>query len=101
MNEIACSLDQPALADRRTRWLALADQLVGIELTAQGQRLTFRADAQGELLALAELERECCAFAEWAVAAEDGIAVLEVTGDSPEAVVAVQAMFGPLRAELA
>ena len=101
MKQIACSLDQPALGDRRTRWLALADQLLGIELTAEGQRLTFRAAAQGELLALADLERECCAFAEWAVAAEDGIAVLEVTGDSPEAIDAVQAMFGPLRAALA
>jgi hypothetical protein len=35
------------------------------------------------------------------VAAEDGIAVLEVTGDSPEAIDAVQAMFGALRAVLA
>ena len=101
MTDIACSLDQPALTDRRSRWVALGDQLLAIELTGRGQRLVFEAGARPELEALAELERECCAFALWTVHPENGRAVLDVAGDSPEAVAAVQGMFGPLRPFLA
>jgi hypothetical protein len=64
-------------------------------LTERGLRLVFRREAgvEDELRELAELERECCAFAGWTVRTYDERAVLEVTGANAQAVAAVQAMF--------
>jgi hypothetical protein len=45
-----------------------------------------------ELRELARLERRCCAFADWAVGTEDGLAILDVEGAGDETVAAVQAM---------
>jgi hypothetical protein len=39
------------------------------------------------------IPRNCCAFAEWTVTADDGRVVVHVDGSSDEGVAAVQAMF--------
>jgi hypothetical protein len=96
---VACSLGQSDLAERARRWSELAERaLTGVSPTERGLRLTFAAapGAGNELEALAAAERECCAFATWSVRAADGELVLEVSGDSPEAITAVQAMFATL-----
>ena len=101
---IACSLQQTDLADRLDRWLELG-QRAGIEAvaTSNGLRLFFRADpgVEAELRQLADLERECCAFADWSVRAHREELVLTVNADREEAITAVQAMFPKLRAALA
>ncbi|HET7855335.1 MAG TPA: hypothetical protein VFL41_02650 [Gaiellaceae bacterium] len=48
---------------------------------------------------LAALERVCCAFADWSLSGDSDRLVLEVTGNTDEAVAAVQAMFGTMRRE--
>jgi hypothetical protein len=87
MTTIACTLDEGDRGSRRERWLALGScALVGIETTRRGLRLE-----------LAELERDCCAFATWTVRSEEGRIVLDVAADGDDAVPVVQGMFGPLR----
>jgi hypothetical protein len=90
MTTIACTLDE---GDRGSR------ALVGIETTRRGLRLAFVAGpgVGPELLELAELERDCCAFATWTVRSEEGRIVLDVAADGDDAVPVVQGMFGPLR----
>jgi hypothetical protein len=93
---VACSLNREEQAERGARWVALAARaLVEREPTERGQRLVFRREdgVEDELRALAELERECCAFADWNVSADDGRLVLDVSGSSDEGVAAVQVMF--------
>jgi hypothetical protein len=93
---VACSLDRGELAERGKRWDGIAEQaFVERVLTERGLRLVFRREAgvEDELRELAELERECCAFADWTVMTDDERAVLEVTGANAQAVAAVQAMF--------
>jgi hypothetical protein len=96
---VACSLGQSDLAERQARWRRLADaSLVERTRTDTGLRLVFRRDdgVETELGELAELERECCAFADWTVTADGGRVVLDVSASSAEAVAAVQAMFATL-----
>jgi hypothetical protein len=96
---VACSLGQSDLAERARRWGELAAQALSqVSRTERGLRLVFGAGpgVAGELRALAAAERECCAFATWSVRADAGELVLEVSGDSPEAVTAVQGMFAAL-----
>jgi len=93
---VACSLNGQEQADRGARWVALAARaFVEREPTERGQRLVFRREegVEIELEELAALERECCAFADWTVSAEDGRVVLDVSGSSDEGVAAVQGMF--------
>jgi hypothetical protein len=97
---VACSLDQEGLAERGRRWRSLADRaLIGVEATRDGLRLSFRATlgVEAEVRDLAELERDCCAFASWTVGATGESVVLDVSGTSPEAVATVQEMFSDLR----
>ena len=97
---IACSLAQSDLADRRDRWLRLAEQASVVVLTTDsGLRMRFRQGptVEAEIRQLAALERECCAFAEWSVHAHADQVVLDVTADSEEGIAAVQSMFLPLR----
>lgn len=96
---VACSLGQSDLAQRAGRWSELAARaLAQVSQTERGLRLVFGAapGVADELHALAAAERECCAFATWSVRADGGELVLEVSGDSPEAVTAVQGMFAAL-----
>jgi hypothetical protein len=88
---IACSLTAEELPERRRRWLALTDRaLAGRTATPHGVRLTFRAarGVEDELRALAELERDCCGFAAFAVAASHDQVTLDITstGDGVRAV---------------
>lgn len=97
---VACSLNQSDLLERQERWVELARR-AAIEAftTSDGLRLLFRAEpgVEAELHQLAELERDCCAFADWSVHARGTELVLDVTADSEEGIAAVQAMFGRLR----
>ena len=101
---IACSLKQADLADRRNRWLQLSRRArVDVLATENGLRLLFhrRPSVEGELRRLAELEGECCAFAEWSVTTRDEEVILDVTAASEEGIAAVQAMFNELHSALA
>jgi hypothetical protein len=89
-----CTLTPDELATRGERWRALG--AADVVETTNGLRLTFPAHTEPELRALAELERDCCAFAGWDVTTQGDRAVLEITAEG-EAVAAVQAMFGSLR----
>jgi hypothetical protein len=88
---IACSLSSAGLAAQGDRWKRLAaTSLAERAETADGLRLTFRAgsESEGELRALAAVETDCCAWAQWEVtvgqdrlvlhvrSAGDGVAVL-------------------------
>jgi hypothetical protein len=95
---VACSLNKAEMTERGARWRDLAGALVERTPSERGQRLVFRREAgiEDELRKLAELEQECCDFAEWAVSADDGEVVLNVSGSTDEGVAAVQAMFRSL-----
>lgn len=101
---IACSLEEADLADRRDRWLQLGERAgVDVLTTENGLRLLFRAapGVEGELRQLAELKRDCCAFAEWSVHTRAEEVVLDVTADSEAGIAAVQGMFNTPRSALA
>jgi len=94
---VACTLTDAGMSERRRRWHELADRaFVGRETTPRGIRLEFRREAEDELRELALLERDCCAFADWEVGTDGGYAVLDVTGESDEAIAAVKGMFRSL-----
>ena len=101
---VACSLSQSDLVERQDRWLELA-RCAATEAvtTSNGLRLLFHAQpgVEAELRQLAELERDCCAFADWSVHARGTEVALDVTADSEEGITAVQAMFAKLRSHLA
>lgn len=97
---IPCSLEQAELADRRDRWHRLAERAGGAVLTTEnGLRLLFRAapGVEAELHQLVELERDCCAFAEWSLHTEQATLILDVSAESEEGIAAVQTMFTALR----
>jgi hypothetical protein len=99
MEQVACTLNRTRMTERCGRWQDVARRaFLERTETEQGLRLGFRNDpgVEAELHELAALERECCAFADWAVAADGDRAVLEVSGTSDEAVAAVRGMFRPL-----
>ena len=101
METVSCSLNRESLAERSERWHRLAElAFVRRSKTEQGLRLEFRRrpGVEQELLELATLERECCAFADWRVHAENGVVALDVGGRSDEGIAAVQAMFTSLSA---
>ena len=96
---IACSLGQADLADRQRGWHALAGRaIIDLAPTGYGLRMRFRDEpgVEAELQQLAALERDCCAFADWAVHADSGVLALDVRGKSAESVPAVQEMFTSL-----
>lgn len=53
-------------------------------------------EVAAELDELAELERDCCAFASWSVRSAGDTLVLDVSADGEVAVAAVHAMFDSL-----
>lgn len=98
---VACTLNQQDLKQRAERWQALARRAGGhVARTDRGLRLTFSAGlgVAAELDELAELERDCCAFASWSVSSAGDLIVLDIAADDEVAVAAVQAMFDSLRA---
>src|SRR5262245_49091931 len=97
---IACSLSKDGYAERERRWRSLAERaFVGTADTPDGLRLTFGAKpgVEAELRELANLELECCAFANWTVRTTDETVVLDVSGSNPAAVAAVHGMFTTIR----
>ena len=100
---IACTLTGGDLTDRRARWRRFGETAsVGVVETPTGLRLVFRASpaAEQELRELAELERDCCAFATWTVTNGGSHLVLDVDAEG-EGITALHAMFPDLRATLA
>jgi hypothetical protein len=96
---VACKLSPEELSTRGRRWQSLCGRdAVDVATIPAGLRLRFPADpgVERELRELADLERECCGFAEWVVTAEDESVFLDVTAEG-EAVSAVQSMFASLR----
>ncbi|HEX4063646.1 MAG TPA: hypothetical protein VHY58_21735 [Streptosporangiaceae bacterium] len=96
---VACTLGAGDLADRVTRWRAVAARAAGERSpTEHGVRLSFATGpgVAAELRELAALERDCCAFATWSVRQDGDRVLVEVSGDSPEAAQAVQVMFDEL-----
>src|SRR5262245_39590877 len=92
---IACSLSAAEVEQRRTRWKALAERaFLERALLPAGVRLSFAAEegVEDELQALAELERECCAFATFRVAAAGSTVALDVTAEG-DGVAAVREIF--------
>jgi len=98
---VACTLNQQDLEQRAGRWQELA-QRAGpqVSRTDRGLRLTFSAGpgVAAELGELAELERDCCGFANWSVTSAGDRLVLDVSAEGEVAVAAVQAMFDSVSA---
>jgi hypothetical protein len=97
---LACTLGREDRVQRAARWATLAARaLQQASRTERGLRLVFGVGpgVEGELRSLVELERECCAFAEWSVRPAGGQLTVEVSADTKEAVTAVQALL-PARA---
>lgn len=102
MEKVACTLNSGQLGERRQRWLELGGRAFAARTeTPDGLGLEFANEAgvEAELRELAELERECCAFASWSVVAVNGRAVLDVTSASDDGVAALHAMFRALPSE--
>jgi hypothetical protein len=90
---IACTLTPADLAAQTRRWQRLiARAMTARAETADGLRLSFRAEAGNELRALAAVEAECCPWATWRVEQAAGSAVLDVRSTAEGAVV-LHAMF--------
>jgi hypothetical protein len=92
---VACTLTAEDLPARRRRWEALTGRALASRTSiADGVRLTFRAvpGVESELRALAELERECCAFADFDVTASRDQVRLDVTS-SGDGVTVVRELF--------
>jgi hypothetical protein len=92
---VACTLTSKDLATQRERWLQLAQHafLDRVE-TENGLRLSFRADSSvgDELAQLVDVERECCAWADWLI--EQGAGrITVVVSSTGEGVAALHGMF--------
>jgi hypothetical protein len=92
-NPLACTLTTDDRRTRAARWLELVERSgLGVSETATGLWLTFGADATAELEAVAALERECCAFADWTVRGDGDAVVLEIEADG-DAIPLIQGWF--------
>jgi hypothetical protein len=90
---VACTLGAADLAAQRRRWEQLmARALTGRAETADGLRLSFRPEAEGELRALVAVETRCCAWAAWTVEPTTGAVVLDVRS-AGEGIATLHAMF--------
>ena len=82
---MACSLGAGDLEERVRAWERLARaELVGGSDDGAALTLRFRGSARAELERLVELERDCCAFLDFAVEPDGSEVVLRVSGP-PEA----------------
>ncbi len=96
---VACSLNASELSSRVSRWQALAGVAdPRVARTGRGLRIAFAAGpgVAAELAELADLERDCCAFATWSVRDDGDRLLLEVSAITDDGVPAVQAMFAEL-----
>jgi hypothetical protein len=76
---IACALNPADQAGQAHRWQRLLDRaLTARAETAEGVRLSFRAEAEDELRALVAVEAACCPWATWRVERVTGPVVLDV-----------------------
>lgn len=87
---IACSLESNELRARKSDWAAVLRRgFAGRTVTPTGVRLRFDPDesVEHDLERLVELERDCCAFADWRLSREADGLVLDVSaeGDGAEA----------------
>jgi hypothetical protein len=92
---VACTLTSVDLAAQRRRWERLAGGAMTERIeAADGLRMVFRPEpgAEEELRALVAVENECCRWAEWKVAAEDGQIVLAVRA-AGDGITALHRMF--------
>ena len=92
---IACSLPPTERSDRRAVWERLLERALREQRPIpSGMRLIFvpGEGVEGELRELAQLEGQCCAFADWKVERRDDEVVLDVTAPAG-AVAAVRALF--------
>jgi hypothetical protein len=96
---LACTLGSADGADRIRRWQQLA--AIGMPVARlAGYQLEVRYRPEPgvlkELQSLARAEAECCAFAEWVVAEQDGNPTLlvRVEQDAPESIGLIAALFG-------
>lgn len=81
---IACTLTSVEQLRRRERWRRLRDAGNAIRIeTPTGLHIEFmHSDAvERELRELAELERDCCAFARWQVRTDGGRIALEIDAE--------------------
>ena len=95
-DEVACTLTSADLAAQGEGWARLAARAMsGRALTDDGLRVSFRAEAgvEDELRRLVAVEKECCAWADWAVRAGGGEVVLEVRSAAAEGVAVLHGMF--------
>ena len=94
---MACSLGAGDLEERVRAWERLARaELVGGEDRGAALVLRFRPPARAELERLVELERDCCAFLDFAVEPEGADVVLRVSGP-PEAAATLDGFRSMLR----
>jgi hypothetical protein len=97
---IACTLGVSDLSEQRSRWFELAGRTrVERSELPTGLRLVFgEAPGVGEALEqLVDVERECCAFADWELNRGEGESTLDITAQG-DAIDVVQGMFSQLEA---
>jgi hypothetical protein len=95
-DQVACTLTSAELAAQGEGWARLAARaMTGRALTADGLRVSFRAEAgvEDELRRLVAVEKECCAWAAWTVRADGAEVVLEVSSAAAEGVAVLHGMF--------
>ena len=82
---IMCTLSAVELKDRAASWRKLLGSgLVHRDRVPGGIRLRAEAGAQSGLIALVELERECCAWINFEFS-HDGVVMLTADGDGAAA----------------
>jgi hypothetical protein len=95
VSRIACTLGTEDLALQSKRWTELRVR-AGLDrtATADGLVIRFRREpgVEEELRELVSVERQCCAWAEWSVDAEDEQVVLRACSTG-EGIVALHGMF--------
>ena len=92
---IACSLDNAQLTDRRAVWEQLSQRaLKSRRSSPSGVQLVYAAQdgVEDQLRELAELEAQCCSFADWSVRRRDDAVVLDVTAHG-DGIAAVRGLF--------
>ena len=78
--DIACTLSGPAMKERLATILALAERaLIDQQQHGATLRLRYMIEVADELEAIVALERQCCAFLDFALSREAGFVQLVIT----------------------